>query len=332
MGWRLASPNESNRTSGRSHADWAATIYRIVAQEDGLYIRNRSSFRRDASNITLFTGETMKKLMSVGIVLALVAGAASAYDANPPAWMPMTMAQISLDGSGALQMVDQSTFAPRCPTWSPTCFSSNPVPLALGVYETGNPSLEATTFAQWDPAQPWAVLQNKAFSRQFGWWGGAATAPATLKSAVETTYGSGASIWIEALSQSAGLEAYKAVGRFGVNANNTSAVDPTIGAYSGIFGTAGSSTKWQWDYQMDHNVYAVGAAYLSPNQLYNASYKLYIGDSSGTELASAIGKSTVETWVWRAPAVAPVPEPETYAMMMAGLGLVGFMARRRRNA
>ena len=30
-------------------------------------------------------------------------------------------------------------------------------------------------------------------------------------------------------------------------------------------------------------------------------------------------------------AVSPVPEPETYAMMMAGLGLVGFMARRRKK-
>lgn len=28
--------------------------------------------------------------------------------------------------------------------------------------------------------------------------------------------------------------------------------------------------------------------------------------------------------------IAPVPEPETYAMMLAGLGMLGFMARRRK--
>jgi len=28
--------------------------------------------------------------------------------------------------------------------------------------------------------------------------------------------------------------------------------------------------------------------------------------------------------------VAPVPEPETYALMLAGLGLVGVVARRRK--
>lgn len=29
--------------------------------------------------------------------------------------------------------------------------------------------------------------------------------------------------------------------------------------------------------------------------------------------------------------ITPIPEPETYALMLAGLGLVGFMARRRRQ-
>jgi hypothetical protein len=29
--------------------------------------------------------------------------------------------------------------------------------------------------------------------------------------------------------------------------------------------------------------------------------------------------------------LAPVPEPETYAMMLAGLGLMGIMVRRRKN-
>ena len=30
--------------------------------------------------------------------------------------------------------------------------------------------------------------------------------------------------------------------------------------------------------------------------------------------------------------IAAVPEPETYAMLIAGLGLVGFAARRRKQA
>jgi hypothetical protein len=29
---------------------------------------------------------------------------------------------------------------------------------------------------------------------------------------------------------------------------------------------------------------------------------------------------------------AAIPEPETYALMMAGLGVIGFVARRRKKA
>jgi hypothetical protein len=40
---------------------------------------------------------------------------------------------------------------------------------------------------------------------------------------------------------------------------------------------------------------------------------------------------TFENWYGFTVGVAAVPEPETYAMMLAGLGLMGFVARRRRS-
>lgn len=49
-----------------------------------------------------------------------------------------------------------------------------------------------------------------------------------------------------------------------------------------------------------------------------------IGDGAGSYTSSAgfIGN----------PGIAPIPEPETYALMLAGLGLVGLLARRRANS
>jgi hypothetical protein len=42
-------------------------------------------------------------------------------------------------------------------------------------------------------------------------------------------------------------------------------------------------------------------------------------------------KTTADIYNMDGVAVASVPEPETYAMLLAGLGLTGFMARRRKN-
>ena len=51
-----------------------------------------------------------------------------------------------------------------------------------------------------------------------------------------------------------------------------------------------------------------------------------VGDVEGSymSLSGAIGSPGVTSFA------APVPEPETYAMLLAGLGLVGFMAKRRK--
>jgi hypothetical protein len=45
-------------------------------------------------------------------------------------------------------------------------------------------------------------------------------------------------------------------------------------------------------------------------------------------------KHFYETYNWQqtVPLAAPVPEPETFAMLLAGLGLIGAVARRRRSA
>jgi len=62
------------------------------------------------------------------------------------------------------------------------------------------------------------------------------------------------------------------------------------------------------------------AVHLGKNELlFHWSSKITSFNMTGTSLSN-----------YRAYA-APVPEPETYAMLIAGLGLVGFMARRRKQ-
>jgi hypothetical protein len=197
--------------------------------------------------------------------------------------------------------------------------------LALDTLSDGKPNTTATTFGSYDPAQPWAVVNSTAFSRRLGWNPGSTT----LASDIQTAYGSDAGIWIEQISQSAGLNAYLAVGKYGVNVNNTTTVDPAAGGYTPIFGTAGYSTKWHWDYKMDHNTYTVSSAYLVANQLYTATYKVYVGDTLGNEILNTDGSSagSTEIWTWQAPAT--VPEPGTLGFLAAG---IGFFLRRRKNS
>ena len=188
-----------------------------------------------------------------------------------------------------------------------------------GIY----PVLTAAPLGTYDPTQPWSVLNGTAYSRRLGW----NPASTSLLDQVHATYGSGAGIWIESLSKSPGLESYLAIGSYGVNANGSTTVDPSINAYSGIFGTAGSSTSWQWDGMMDHNTYAVDLSDLTvPNELFTATYRIYVGDSMGMDLAPSAATTT--TWTWQGPAT--VPEPAT--LSLAALGMVSLWLSRKNRS
>ena len=59
---------------------------------------------------------------------------------------------------------------------------------------------------------------------------------------------------------------------------------------------------------------------LSASNLASGNYYLQV-------TGSVVGKPAGDYWL--NVGVAPVPEPETYGMLLGGLGLIGFMARRR---
>jgi hypothetical protein len=219
---------------------------------------------------------------------------------NPPTWHGMTMLNVSFDTNTLkLDVVDES------------------VKLGTNVYA----GLTVATNGTYDPTKPWAVLNGTAYSRRLGWDdpNKKSLDPALLiLNLITNTYGPNAGIWIDCIERSPGLNAYLAIGKFGVNANGNATnadgsviIDPVLNVYSGIFGTAGSSTKWKWDGQMDHNAYAVSLWDITvPNQLFTATYKVYVGDSQGNEILNPDGTSasTIEVWTWQGPASLTAPD------------------------
>jgi hypothetical protein len=242
------------------------------------------------------------------LAVAILGTLVSAYAqySNAPTWSPMTMLTVSFDTVALkLDVVDQAA------------------KLGAGV----NPVLSLAPVGTYDPRQPWGVLNGTAYSRRLGWddVNKANTDGTAILDKIHTTYGATANLWIECLAQDPALKCYLAIGKYGINANSTTTIDPAINAYTGIFGTAGSSTRWLWDGKMDHNTYAVSLSDIGvASQQFSATYKVYIGDAAGNEILNPdlSSASTIETWTWQA-----VPEPATLSLV--AMGMVGLLLRRR---
>ena len=282
-----------------------------------------------------------RTLVAAAGIFALSMGISSqVYAMNPsqaPSWMPMTMLNVSFDqATMKLDVVDRVA----------------PIPLFTNTLPMGTGTVRDPGMANFDPTKPWYVAQDTAFSRQLGWDDQTAThgsgvhAPGLLISqTIQPLYGQGAGIWIEETASSPGLQTYFADGMWGFGGETRSqysTTDPITGLpvpviypgnwYSGIFGTDGSPAMWQWDGSMIHNLYTMPWNFFStPNEVFFATYKVYVGDARGNEILNQDGSSaaTYETWKWQGPADVPVPEPSTFVLLGAGLLSAVILKRKR---
>src|SRR5450759_792596 len=105
----------------------------------------------------------------------------------------------------------------------------------------------------------------------------------------------------------------------------------TIGEYNAITGAAVNASL------VSGLNYPIGLAVSGPDLFVTNANPGTIGEyttSGATVNASLISGSgfyPTNIAVSAAPVSAPVPEPSTYAMLLAGLGLIGFIAYRRKN-
>ena len=117
-----------------------------------------------------------------------------------------------------------------------------------------------------------------------------------------------------------------------VNNANANSATPTAAGVTGLLGLTGQVVNGQ--VQLFATSYGLNE--LSPSFLYgitdnlNATSISQVSGEAFTTLDAAAAGTSIRGVAF-APAVA-VPEPKSYAMLLSGLGLIGFMFRRKRSA
>jgi hypothetical protein len=156
-------------------------------------------------------------------------------------------------------------------------YGSNVMHATLAAHDATPQLLPLPAGYAFDSRSNYYVLSGKAYNYQYAWNPGGTFSPPA-----------GAAVWIECLSASPGLECYDGPGNKMISPPRT---------YAPIFGTADSSTRWQWYGQMAHNSYAV----LNPtNSVYSAQYRIYFGDAvtGAPDAYSGYGDATITlTWL-----------------------------------
>lgn len=126
---------------------------------------------------------------------------------------------------------------------------------------------------------------------------------------------------------------------FGGSGGGTFAYDPEANGTSSLFGAVGA-TVFGFDFTgFDPlNVFTFS---WDPDVASNGGYGAIVAELAGTVITASVRFAGGDVLTYAGtmgivgPGVAanlvPVPEPETYAMLLAGLGLIGFAGYRRKQ-
>ena len=110
-------------------------------------------------------------------------------------------------------------------------------------------------------------------------------------------------------------------------------LDPVMAVVS--LGQGGVPVRYSFD--QDFNVLSSGIGFWGGGTFANDGNDLLLGEEGHGTIQFSGWVSSI-SWVaspsefWHGFQIGVIPEPETYALMLAGLGLLGFVATRRRRA
>lgn len=113
------------------------------------------------------------------------------------------------------------------------------------------------------------------------------------------------------------------------NSEPGSSANPNYDAIFDIGAVDANGIPTIWDMSIDYNYRAPTARLFQAFLRTSTDQDLTFGGYEG--FSDYLGQINNNPGIWTVSLISPVPEPETYAMLLAGMGLIGCAAKRKKK-